>query len=81
MGQVWMKFGSLPPSHARTPMTQVVSMEAGADFPESNHEAMADMVSRGEGMENCDSLNLQMFLWSCNKHPSAEMLQENFPLT
>ena len=43
-------------------MTQVVSMEAGADFPESNHEAMADMVSRGVRMQNCDSLNLDALL-------------------
>ena len=62
-----MKFGSLPPSHARTPMTQVVTMEAGADFPESNHEAMADMVSRGERMQNCDSLNLETSLWNYKK--------------
>ena len=50
------------PSHAPTPMTQVVSMEAGADFPESNHEAMADMVSRGVTMHNCDSLYLGTLL-------------------
>ena len=41
-----------PPSHAPSLMTQVVSMEAGANFPESNHEAMADMVSRVVTMQN-----------------------------
>ena len=43
-------YGTLSHSH----LTQVVSMEAGADFPESNHEAMADMVSRDVRMRSCD---------------------------
>ena len=52
-------------------------MEAGADFPESNHEAMADMVSRGGGAVTVRILKFTKHLYrvvQLNLTPEIEVL-------